>query len=128
MIRRRYRFSLASLLIVSTAIVLFFGYSQWRRQNILRQAAQFERRGARIALPASYGDYLWQRHPRSATIYYTKIRSIALDSQGLIRQLYERKLLEEELKKFGVAELSRGFVSEDRQISEFLYRTKSAKR
>lgn len=69
MSKRRFRFSLASLLIVSTAIVLFLGDSQWRRQRILQEGEGFEQSEARISLPSSYLDYLWQRQPKSADIF-----------------------------------------------------------
>ena len=68
MSKRRIRFSLAGLLLVTTAIAAFLGYSQWRRQNILRQVEAIEQLGGRVNLPNGYADVLWQRRPRRGYI------------------------------------------------------------
>jgi len=43
--QRLFRFNLAALLMLVTAIALFLGYAQWRRQSILREAEALETRG-----------------------------------------------------------------------------------
>lgn len=65
---RRLRFSLRLLFVVATLAVLFLGYSQWRRQEIIRNFQEFEQVGAYVDIPASYVDYIWQRQPQVARV------------------------------------------------------------
>ena len=46
----RFRFSLAALLMLVTAIALTLGYTQWRRQSIYREAELLTALGARVYL------------------------------------------------------------------------------
>src|SRR5688572_27431698 len=64
---RRIRFSLRALLIVATALILFLGYSQIRRRDILRQVDEIRRLGSIVELPQGPIDYLWQRRPTRGT-------------------------------------------------------------
>ncbi len=57
------RFSLKFLFAASTLVILFAGYSQWRRQNILRQVHEIELLGGKVELANNYRDHLWQRRP-----------------------------------------------------------------
>lgn len=65
---KRPRFSLLALFFFVTTLALFFGYSQWRRQDMLRQVAAINRLGGQVELPNDYRDYLWQRTPAEGVI------------------------------------------------------------
>jgi hypothetical protein len=75
----RFRFSLASLLIVSTAIVLFCGYSQWRRQRMTTACDVLRDAGYYVELPNDARDWLWQRKP---TGYKTTVETFGLGWSG----------------------------------------------
>ncbi len=57
------RFSLKAILLLVTFLAVFLGYSQCRRQNILRQVKEIEQLGGQVTLPNELRDYLWQRYP-----------------------------------------------------------------
>jgi hypothetical protein len=82
---RRFRFSLTSLLIVSTAIVLFLGYSQWRRQLILRRVDELTTRTyASVEVPNNWIDLVWQRRPISSHVYvYSPEWKVTCDELGI---------------------------------------------
>jgi len=65
---RRIRFSMASLLVVTTTIVLFLGYAQWRRQWILNECEYVKNQGIEIAAPNNWTDVIWQRMPETAIL------------------------------------------------------------
>jgi hypothetical protein len=64
----RFRFSLRGLLIVATVLILFAGYSQKRRRDILESCRQLEADGYVFAIPSGWHDVIWQRRPTAATI------------------------------------------------------------
>jgi hypothetical protein len=65
---RRPRISLRTVLLVVAAVAMFLGYSQWRRQHILKQVEEVRQLAGDVNLPNSYFDYLWQRRPTSGHI------------------------------------------------------------
>jgi hypothetical protein len=60
----RVRISLAGLMLLTTAVAAFFGFSQWRRQHIINTCAQFRGEGVEIHAPNAWRDSLWQDVPR----------------------------------------------------------------
>jgi hypothetical protein len=65
---RKVRFSIRGLLILVTAIVLFLGFSQYRRREILKVAAQLKDEGYVFEVPDSWHDRIFQRKPTVARI------------------------------------------------------------
>jgi hypothetical protein len=57
---RRIRFSLRALLKVATALILFLGYSQWRRNWIHEECQALMTLGVDIVLPNELRDNFWQ--------------------------------------------------------------------
>jgi len=72
MSKRRIRFSLASLLIVSTAVVLFLGYREWKRQTIHHEVDALRAEGVLITgwRPRS----VWPSVPTSARLVVHQLR------------------------------------------------------
>jgi hypothetical protein len=73
------RFSLKFLFAASTVLIVFLGYSQWRRQSIRQEVDEINRRGVLTAeLPNEFVDLIWQRQPRigKGPRYGDYIRSI----------------------------------------------------
>lgn len=58
------RFSLRALLILVTVVGLFLGYSQWRRQRMIRRCQWYASQGYFLDLPNDIRDWIWQRMPR----------------------------------------------------------------
>jgi hypothetical protein len=87
------RFSLKAMLLLVTAIGLFLGYSQWRRQRMLAECRELQAKGAIVLLPSGFLDYFWQRRPIGAEIHFRArrwgISSIEVTSRG-IEALYKR--------------------------------------
>jgi len=79
MSKRRIRFSLASLLIVSTAIVLFLGYAQWRSQRIISQCLELRDEGVDIDAPP---ETFWPSVPIVATVKFSYVRPGRYESGG----------------------------------------------
>jgi hypothetical protein len=48
---------------VVTLVVMFFGYSQWRRQAILRMCDGLYEDGYSFDTPDDFRDMIWQRKP-----------------------------------------------------------------
>ena len=96
---KRFRFSLRVLFVTATIAVLFIGYSQWRRREIIRTFREFEQVGAHVDIPASYTDYFWQRHPRVVRVWLNR-------EDGKPRQFLNRDLDAEcrRLKDAGIVE------------------------
>ena len=68
---RRIRISLRGLLILVTAIVLFMGWSQYRRRTILEQSKDLKEDGYVFAVPDTWYDaVIWQRKPSVGTVNY----------------------------------------------------------
>jgi len=89
------RFSLKALLILVTAIVLFCGYSQWRRQDILKECEYFKSQDIEIIVPNGWSDYIWQRRPSKALLItpsrhiYDEAMKVRLDKLGIKEIFWE---------------------------------------
>jgi len=59
----RPKYSLKLFLLIATAVTVFLGYSQIRRQNILDMCAELRKDGYVIKAPNELQDSLWQRKP-----------------------------------------------------------------
>jgi hypothetical protein len=57
------RINLRGLLILVTAVVLFLGYGQYRRQWILKVCAELEKDAYVFQIPNECHDSIWQRKP-----------------------------------------------------------------
>jgi hypothetical protein len=97
------RFSLKTLFAVSTAIVLFLGYSQWRRQNILRESEQFREIGVTVHVPSESFDYVWQRRATSAEVHH-KFRKTA--HNGKMIDMHGNAELHRKLRAYGVKKVT----------------------
>jgi hypothetical protein len=91
------RYRLSALLLFTSALVAFFGFSQWRKNRIVEKSAYFKQYGVRIVMPDSAIDSLWQRNPTKALI------GVPPDSYTFN---YHR--LQEELGDFGIVNLVYG--------------------
>jgi hypothetical protein len=102
------RFSLARLLIILTAIILLFGYTQARRHSMRREAAALEREGVTVSrlppgefsapqgLPNDLIDKVWQRRPTHANLYVMELTPDKFrvgDDSVNRQQLFDRLLL-----------------------------------
>jgi hypothetical protein len=56
---RRFRFKLATLFLLTAAISIVLGYTQWRRQNLLREIEWFEGRGIMVTVRDTGLSWLW---------------------------------------------------------------------
>lgn len=84
---RKPRFSLAFLLLVTTCVAVFLGYSQWRRKTILRQIDELKHLGGQVDdLPNGYVDLLWQRRPTSGSIRVYHLTSFRDDHEEMREQ------------------------------------------
>lgn len=69
----RFRFNLRTVFVLATAVVLFLGYSQYRRRTILREAESLKQSGAEFHIDSEWRDLVWQRAPDSANIPVQKM-------------------------------------------------------
>jgi hypothetical protein len=60
---KRFRFRLSAFLIFVTAVAVFFGYSQYRRREILEVCAELKAEGYVFPVPNTFFDRIWQRKP-----------------------------------------------------------------
>jgi hypothetical protein len=112
MSKRRFRFRLSSLLIVSTAVVLFLGYAQWRRQFLQREA---EALLTRDVLVMTNNDFykpvgFWPPPPEKAffTVYADGANRIGQGRQTYTVEEAKSRFgeLERRSKRLGVREFS----------------------
>ena len=77
---KRIRFSLRGLILAVTAIGLFLGYSQYRRQEILKAYKELHDYGysSFAGVPNAWHDHLWQRQPNLNGHFYVANRKILL--------------------------------------------------
>jgi hypothetical protein len=78
--RRRIRFGLKTMLIIAAIVAAPLGYTQWRRQSILREAQSLEAEGFYLLWDDPYGrtdwprrwlpDWLWPVVPKHAAAKY----------------------------------------------------------
>jgi hypothetical protein len=64
------RFSLKALLILVTAVGLFFGYAQWRRLQLLEECDELVAAGANVRVEDSW---LWPTASDSANVVFRKV-------------------------------------------------------
>jgi hypothetical protein len=57
------RFSLKFLFVITTVLIVFLGYSQSRRRDILWECQLMSNYGVQFVLPNSSFDMVWQRKP-----------------------------------------------------------------
>jgi hypothetical protein len=55
-------------MLCMTAVVLFLGYGQWRRQRILKLCEKLSYSHVDVIRPNTWIDKLWQRKPYGATV------------------------------------------------------------
>jgi hypothetical protein len=77
----RPKYSLKLFLILSTVVIVFCGTSLYRRSNVLKMCAEFQRDGLVFETPAEWMDVLWQRKP---TIGKTEI----MNGSEILRTLH----------------------------------------
>jgi hypothetical protein len=102
------RFSLARLLIILTAIILLFAFTQARRHSMRSEVAELERHGVTVSrllpgeftapqgLPTGWVDIVWQRRPTHANLHVKELSPDKFrvgDATVNRRQLFERLLL-----------------------------------
>jgi hypothetical protein len=71
--RRHIRFSMATLLLATTAAALFLGYSQWRRKWMLTEIRALRAEGVLVAVKSDWIDRLWLRTPEEGLIYFADV-------------------------------------------------------
>lgn len=101
------RFSLASLLFLTTAVAIFLGYSQWRRQHILQLCEDLRTLSVVTTVPNDFIDHIWQRVPINATLM-VPIDYIAKGQDELSREqrIVEKRrklLLDEKSAELGIS-------------------------
>jgi hypothetical protein len=82
----RFRFNLRTVFVLATVVVAFCGFSQWRRQNILRVRDELRTLGVEVAIPNGLNDFVWQSRPQ----YHTFTSD--LDWQDPPREEIEQRL------------------------------------
>jgi hypothetical protein len=70
---RRIRFNLRTLLIAIALVALFFGYAQWRRQSLLREAKELEAMGFTLLWQDTWKDRIWPVVPKNAKFEYYSV-------------------------------------------------------
>ena len=118
----RFRFNLRTLFVLATVAIVFFGYSQWRRQYIRRQMVELGRNGVGICyrpppmftaqlgvLPDDLRDKIWQRAPTNGDIMVLELSpdKFRIGSTDYDRpELYARLLeLEKQVRGIGATEI-----------------------
>lgn len=77
--RRWMRFSTRTALAVVAVVAAALGYAQWRRQAILREAAELESLGFTLQWEGGWTDQVWLRVPKLAAFRYYE------GSDGMVR-------------------------------------------
>jgi hypothetical protein len=78
------QFGLKALVAFITLIALFLGYSQSRRQTILRECKALEADAVQFVLPDTLGDKIWQRFPTNFVVMI-KVTPDAEEDARIIR-------------------------------------------
>ena len=95
------RFNLKSLLMAIGIVAILLGYSQWRRQSILREYATLRSDGVHFDLPDAWNDKFWQRHP-SEVVLLIEMTPTNESSARFVRN-------RDRLERMGVKYLIRGW-------------------
>ena len=118
----RFRFSLRTVFVLVTVVILLIGFSQWRRRYIRREMSELGKNGVDICyrpppmftaatgvLPDDLRDKIWQRAPTTGDI---KVLELSPDKFRIGSTVYDRpKLyvrllaLEKQLRGIGVTEV-----------------------
>ena len=105
----RVRYSLRVLILLVTATVLFLGFSQYRRREILKVCDELRKDGYVFSVPNDLRDQLWQRIPTVASVVqikgrpYLHLRSSKWGMTVLIPFLIADPFTEKErLERFGM--------------------------
>jgi hypothetical protein len=95
-VKLRPKYSLRFFLLFATAVTVFLGYSQIRRQKIWRDASEVEALGARVEMPNDLVDYLWQRRPTEGVVLIGSKADNKKSTQAM-----------EKLYKMGISQIGR---------------------
>jgi hypothetical protein len=105
---RRFRFSLAALLLLISAAAAFFGFAQWRRQRIIEQCESLRRDGVLVMLPSDAVDRIWQRNPTTAMLDPARF-NLVIDWH--MAKDWER--VQAQIKELGISDLQAFSGAED---------------
>jgi hypothetical protein len=97
------RYNLRFMFAAITVLIVFLGFSQWRRYRILRQVKELKQLGARVSDRDNYLNVLWPDDP-SIEVWVPKSIDDSV-KQRLAELGYERNELRE---------AARGVISTDR--------------
>lgn len=67
---QRVRFNLRTLFIAIAFVAAFLGYTQWRRQHILREARELESQGFFLLWQDTWTHWIWPVIPKEAKCEY----------------------------------------------------------
>jgi hypothetical protein len=70
---KRPKFTLRSLFIMLTLAAALLGYTQWRRQRILREARELESLGFTLLRQDTWTDWIWPVVPKEAKCEYYQL-------------------------------------------------------
>jgi hypothetical protein len=70
------------MLILITALAIFFGYSQSRRRQIFQASKELEKYGYIVDLPNDWRDYIWQGEPEAESFSRKNRDLLLLDLEG----------------------------------------------
>jgi hypothetical protein len=96
----------------TTVLIVFIGFSQWRRQRIIDKGRWFATQGFELDIPNGFRDLIWQRMPKVGRI---SAHNYQVLFHGPSNQEYERvqAVAQQWMKEFpgpmeeGVVELRR---------------------
>ncbi|MEX2317725.1 MAG: hypothetical protein WD669_11275 [Pirellulales bacterium] len=71
--RRRFRFSLAALLLTVTAACFFLGYARWRREWMLKEINALRTEGVIVDVKNDWIDRLWLRTGQYAWVHIVEV-------------------------------------------------------
>jgi hypothetical protein len=83
------RFSLRALLVVTTAIAIFFGYAVVRRRAILENCQVLRAKRVQFELPEAWQDSIWQRRPRNLVVETTTMPNGSFEEDTRMRATLE---------------------------------------
>jgi hypothetical protein len=124
---KRLRFSLAALMLMTTALAVGVGFVQARRNWIVREAEALRAEGCFISVPAGWDDELWPTAPPAAGIFVLRWSGkykIGAETYTLKEAQARCKDLEQRLKALGVMQVRLGFsnsspYSIEKSVDEF---------
>jgi hypothetical protein len=75
---RRIRISLRGLILLVTAVGLFLGFAEHRRNTIYQACEELKDYGYAFTLPSDWRDRIWQRKPIVGPAFYTANKDLLL--------------------------------------------------